>query len=215
MFKRLSGKQTNEDGTIEYAPWPEKTDIYCWWCCHPFDTRPVPLPVRYDLKRNCFLARGIFCSWGCAKAFCVHSNSAHWPEHSELLYMLYRRTVPVAERSASGIRAAPPRTVLKIFGGDMTIEDFRNRSDALTDQSIGQTYTLDFRKVNDVQHVATQPTSMSAKPEPKLKTLNYDNLSKTKNEPLRLRRNKPLPGKTSNILEKVLGIKTAPETSNP
>lgn len=185
-------------------PWPERTDVYCFWCCHPFGTRPVPLPVAYDDRRDTFKVIGTFCSWNCAKAYNTTSNSYEWGHRSELLHMLYKRTE--GPSSPPRIVTALPKTRLKIFGGDLGIEDFRKQSgDAKCERPVFP--RVDYARVHAYDGnkgtMSDRPPTMAAEPS---KTLTFENLSTGKNEPLKLKRSKPLPTKTSNILEKVLGL---------
>jgi hypothetical protein len=98
-----------------------------------------------------------------------------------------------------------------MFGGYMTIEEFRAGS-------IVQDYPLLNLFDSKVAYVhPSQVKTISSVPAPERAStsgtnMNFDNLSGTKNETMRLRRNKPLPGKSSNILEKVLGLKPAGPT---
>jgi len=194
-------------------PWPTKTDVHCWWCCHAFDTQPVPLPIHYDDRTNAFTTHGMFCSFSCAKAYSIRLNATKSPMYSELLYMLYKRSVPRSERGppGMGIRCAPDRSALKVFGGDMTIEDFRK---GLNNHEHPMLNLLHSK----VAYVSpSQVKGISAIPGPDQRAsisgnMNFDNLNGTKNETMRLRRNKPLPGKSSNILEKVLGLKPSGPT---
>ena len=189
-------------------PWPTKTDVHCWWCCHPFDSQPVPLPVHYDDKTNVFRTHGMFCSWSCAKAYSIRLNATNSPMYNELLYLLYKRSVPRSERGrpGMGIRCAPDKALLKVFGGTMSIEDFRKGLQMqdhallnLLDSKVAYVNPSQVKSIS-VAPVATERASTSG-------SLNFENLGGTKNETMRLRRNKPLPGKSSNILEKVLGLK--------
>jgi hypothetical protein len=100
--------------------WPATTSVHCYWCCHKFNTVPYGLPVKYCLDR--FQVVGCFCSLECAAAWNFASKESldEIFERYALLNLLsshvgYGRTV----------RPAPDRTSLAMFGGHMSIEDFR------------------------------------------------------------------------------------------
>lgn len=99
---------------------PERVDAACFWCCHPFDWRPVVLPVRD--QGDYIQVRGNFCCPECAMAHLFDSRQdsfARW-EQLSLLNRIY------GSSGTSALRPAPPRTVLKMFGGPMPIEDYRS-----------------------------------------------------------------------------------------
>lgn len=201
--EKPDGQWTSTASTSDLT-WPQRTDVHCFWCCHPFETRPVPLPVAYDERRDSFKVIGTFCSWNCAKAYNTTSNSYEWGHRSELLHMLYKRT---EGSKATRIVTALPKTRLKIFGGDLDIGDFRTLSgDAKCERPVFP--RVDYARVHAYDgskapaSLAERPATETAPP----KTLTFDNLSTGKNETLKLKRSKPLPTKTSNILEKVLGL---------
>ena len=100
------------------------------------------------------------------------------------------------------IRSAPPRVLLKEFGGTLTIEEFRNNETSdkmLTQNKVDQSY----------QH---QPEFVKRVSMPQSTKLSDISCSSGTNEPLRLKRSKPLK-RDENNLEKSLGItrkKTTP-----
>lgn len=103
--------------------WPETTDICCWWCCHQFENSPVTLPYKYDEIRNRFKVMGMFCSWSCAKSYAMDDNSVQNRTYSvlnlsEFTRQIYGHTI--------NIPCAPPRQILKMFGGNLSINEFRN-----------------------------------------------------------------------------------------
>eukprot|EP00899_Mesostigma_viride_P004359 jgi/Mesvir1/13924/Mv16045-RA.1 len=106
--------------------WPEKTDLCCWWCCHPFDTVPCPLPIRYKEGRG-FVVKGCFCSFSCVKAYNLKDSGSASCVRGSLLFLMAQRLWRAGKhgRPFPGVPAAPPRTCLKMFGGPMTIEGFR------------------------------------------------------------------------------------------
>ncbi len=99
------------------------TDILCWWCCHTFDNTPFPLPEKYyDRKYHVF---GNFCSPSCACAFNIDMNDHKLWERNSLILKLYNE---LTDKDIENIYPAPPKQILKTFGGTNTIEDFRNKT---------------------------------------------------------------------------------------
>jgi len=99
---------------------PSTTDAACFWCCHTFAHRPVVLPIR-DTGEH-LLVMGNFCCPECACAYLFDMRQdAHtrW-EQQALLHRVY------GEACGGGpIHPAPHRTLLKMFGGTLTIEHYR------------------------------------------------------------------------------------------
>lgn len=96
----------------------------CFWCCHGFSWTPSILPTFYDAYKNQYICEGNFCSPECGLSYCYAdtktSDSTKWYRHSLLGDMyspLYK------ERSLS---PAPPRTLLRMFGGPLDIEQYRD-----------------------------------------------------------------------------------------
>lgn len=108
--------------------WPVDSDICCWWCCHPFSTVPIPAVKGYDDRRDSFALQGVFCSWSCAKAYLMDSGSRDWSRNTMYLCQLRRRV----EGKLMPITPAPNRFFLKMFGGTMSIEEFRACGDSST-----------------------------------------------------------------------------------
>ncbi len=96
----------------------------CWWCCHYLDENciPTPIPVKYNEKLKIFKCVGIFCSFNCALAYCKKMSYGD----SSLLYYLYKKVCSDNKyRVFPPFNAAPDREVLKMFGGILTIKEFR------------------------------------------------------------------------------------------
>lgn len=95
----------------------------CFWCCHKFDWTPVLLPVSYDAYKNIYTCEGHFCSPECGLAYNYADNkisdSTRWNRHS-LLRNLYNDLY-----KNRNLSPAPPRTLLRIFGGPLDIEQYR------------------------------------------------------------------------------------------
>lgn len=174
------------------SDWPARTDVWCWYCCHPFDTQPLPMPTKYDDRRDIFHVTGTFCSWPCMKAANGQSNSYLKNVNAMNISLFYKRCTG----KLGHVRIAPPRLMLRAFGGTMSIEDFRGASESF--------HLLPAKMI--VHHAAVEETSAKAKHKPcnLAESVNFKDVS-AKNETLRLKRPKPLQG-SKNTLERAMGI---------
>ena len=186
--------------------WPTKSDLWCWYCCHPFDTQPLPMPTKHDDRRDVFHVTGNFCSWACMKAHNLRSASYTKSINANTITLFHKRCTGVMR----GIRAAPPRMTLAVFGGSMSIEEFRAASGkpleytVLPPRMITHHQSVEETDTTYRQHppVAHKPRARAA---PDLSSVvDFKNVS-TKNETLRLKRPKPLQN-TRNLLERTMGI---------
>lgn len=97
----------------------------CHWCCHDRGGVMVGIPFRYDEFRGVFscIAKA-FCSFPCAVAY-LHKEvrGALQVKCQSLIPILYRR---MGGNLRDLPRAAPPRQSLKMFGGTLSIAEFRS-----------------------------------------------------------------------------------------
>ena len=101
--------------------WPIQSDIYCMWCVHPFDNIPCGIPTK--MVNNKFYLKGCFCSFNCAAAYIFDKQEYNmWDEYS-LLNLLAKKILKIK----NNIKLAPPRETLKIFGGILDIDEYRNK----------------------------------------------------------------------------------------
>ena len=96
--------------------------ILCHWCCHAITANKVGMPIDYDSVHNVFHVYGQFCSLSCAAAYNVSTHMGSdrmWDIHSwiQMMAQVYQLPLP--------IRPSPSRYVLKMFGGPLSIEEFR------------------------------------------------------------------------------------------
>ena len=101
--------------------------LCCWWCCHEIlGGSDFRLPIRkYNLK---FQSTGRFCSPECLVAYNFESGYRYGDVHRQYMWI---NNIYIGRRidgTTVPIQSAPPRETLKIFGGNYTIEEFRNRS---------------------------------------------------------------------------------------
>jgi len=120
--RRISNTMIQYSYENVHRQWPIKTSYLCYWCCHSFDTRPFFIPTKYDSVNKIFHCYGNFCSFNCALSYNNDTKTGNWTQNSELLHFLHRRIYNVNV----SIKPAPPKESLNVFGGNLTIEEFRN-----------------------------------------------------------------------------------------
>jgi hypothetical protein len=105
----------------------------CFWCTEPFQSIPIGLPFRVIHDRSSdssdikFCVYGYFCSFGCAGSYNFSLGDSQMNERFVMLNrlhdMIYNQS-PVYKP----LCLAPPRETLIKFGGFLTIEEFRKKS---------------------------------------------------------------------------------------
>ena len=118
--------------------WPVKTDVRCFHCHHNFSTTPVGIPLKRQLKQAAqipddkrqtklkyiYTCSGCYCSFECAKA------NLRPPNDPSLLMLLRHDACGISMKNPDGspnsIIAAPPFTMLREYGGELSIEEFRS-----------------------------------------------------------------------------------------
>jgi len=177
-------------------------ELVCWWCVHSLPQRPcIHLPVRYDEKRNIFTTQGNFCSWACAKAYALDMGTSRSGEIQMILAMMRRRSygkyIPLFP--------APRRQALRIFGGTMTIEEFRGYGGLVEPPPV---YFPDEKQLHQKVGVSNDPekppevSQSSSNSRGKLAAIET---STAQTDTLKLKRDKPLE-RSKSKLENVLGI---------
>lgn len=112
------------DEKCKNGEWPASTSVHCYWCCHRFGGVPIGIPLSYNEDLAKFMVYGCFCSCECAAAYNLdsHESSDEIMVRHGYLNMLARE---LGHREL--VRPAPNRLVLNMFGGPMSIEEFRER----------------------------------------------------------------------------------------
>jgi hypothetical protein len=112
---------------VHNEEWLHKTDVCCWWCCHSFDTVPLGFPIEYSKELKKFKVKGVFCSFACLLAY---KNDKKLLDKNHLINFLYTKLTADYSilENKSILTPAPPRYTLKMFGGELNIDEFRNSS---------------------------------------------------------------------------------------
>ena len=105
---------------INTNEWAEKTDICCWWCCHQFDN--VPLGIPEFINKDTYYLFGCFCSFNCMLAYNSDINDYKiWDRQSNI----YQMKNKIDTDNKILIHNAPPRQTLRLFGGPLSIMEYR------------------------------------------------------------------------------------------
>ena len=170
-------KNSSEVKTI-----PQTSDDACFWCCHTFTNRPVVLPARDTGEYLTVI--GNFCSPECACAYLFdmrQDTHTRW-EQLALLYRVY------SEACNNKIHPAPARNILKLFGGNLSIQEYRQlirshkvRVDIHLPPMVSILATMDTKPIDFYDASLTKGITETVK----------ERLQKAE-EVLRLRRTKPL-----------------------
>lgn len=108
------------------TPWTPKGHA-CWHCCHSYGETPLPMPIDYDDRRRMYTVSGCFCSFACMSAYAQTSRMySATGKRGMAIFQLWR---DVTKSSSPRIPKAPPRQFLDMFGGHMSIDEFRNASE--------------------------------------------------------------------------------------
>ena len=167
--------------------WPDSTNIYCWWCCHQFSDVPCSLPEYY--KKDKFYVSGCFCSFNCCASYNFSKNDDEMWERYSLLNLMYKK---LYNKNFVKINMAPPRETLKIFGGFLSIEEFR-------EYSIRNDKTFNVIKPPLVAIIPKIEENIYAKGGKTIsQNTNESILTKTQNN-LKLKRNKPITNPNSTL----------------
>ena len=103
--------------------WPIHTNISCWWCCHRFDTIPIPLPEKYDNGK--YHVTGCFCSFNCALSYNYNKNDHMIWERESMMRRIIKHIHP-SKHITFNFKPSPPKETLKAFGGILSIKDYRD-----------------------------------------------------------------------------------------
>lgn len=134
-YKLLSKKKTNQVVEKNIKIMKYFTDQYnngneilisqyrCYHCHHNFKNKPFFLPIQYNRELKRFKVTGNFCSPNCVKAYAI--NSKLYQNKLYLIGLMYR----ILFGANYVIKAAAPIQCLKEYGGNLTIQEYRENFD--------------------------------------------------------------------------------------
>lgn len=180
----------------KHNEWPITTHISCYWCCHKFFNAPFGIPVKYsDDKFHVF---GCFCGLECALAYnlSMKDQTDEMWERCNLLNFLCLKT---NYNKQGYIKPAPPRLSLKMFGGYLSIEEFRNFSNK------NKVLNINFPPMQTITQQIEEINECDINNDLKYIPIDTDRINRYK-EKMRLKRTKPL-NDTRNTLDSAVNIK--------
>jgi hypothetical protein len=108
----------------ECLKWPPSNheELVCQHCCMKPVTTPVPICVDYEKKTDTYFCQGFFCGFPCAKAYIL--DSFRFTAGEPLMFLDHMAFNAFGHKA--DIVPAPPRNRLKMFGGDLSVDEFRS-----------------------------------------------------------------------------------------
>lgn len=97
----------------------KNTSELCWNCCHKFNGIITGMP--YKCVNNIFYTIGDFCSLECAARYAYDNHKENIHEIMNIINM-YKN---IKYNDDSKVKLALPRLTLSMFGGNLSIEEYR------------------------------------------------------------------------------------------
>jgi hypothetical protein len=145
-------KKTHHRVCVKPVLDPARVGYRCMYCTLPIETKPIGLPTNL-IEKVCldskhaqaetsyeFSTYGVFCSYNCVKAYILaNSYNPLYKKSVRYLAMMlsYEKYGKVDEPIT--IVPSPPRDLLAIYGGYMTLEQYKNEIGTVKYESHGLT----------------------------------------------------------------------------
>lgn len=98
-------------------------NILCWWCCHPFDNQVYGIPIKKE--NDIYITKGFFCSLNCSKSYNLSDNIIFKEKQNRNILINMLNTELNNNGKYVDVKESPQRETLKLFGGHLDINDFR------------------------------------------------------------------------------------------
>lgn len=174
--------------------WPISTSIACYWCCHQFNNAPFGIPIKHMKEK--FYVYGCFCSLECASSYNFDDKSnieEMWERYSLINFL--SRTIGLK----NVVKPAPSRLCLKLFGGQMDIESFREYTNS------NKLMSVNFPPMMTIVQQLEEINECDINSDFKYIPLDTERIKKYKDE-LKLKRQKPI-NNYKNTLDHAMNLK--------
>lgn len=184
------------DEKCKNGEWPASTSVHCYWCCHRFSNVPVGIPLSYNEELAKFMVYGCFCSCECAAAYNLESK-----ESADELMMRHSLINMLARELGyqKVVRPAPSRLILTMFGGPMTIDEFREVCHT------SRLVLVNFPPMMTITQQVEEISQKDLRSEYRYIPIDHDRVNKYK-EKIKLKRTKPLVN-YRNTLDHAMNLK--------
>lgn len=117
VYRRLPGL------LVKNGIWPSRTHVACWYCRLKFDSQPIPIVQQYDATKNVYDVYGVACSGPCSKSYIIslRNNDAR----TRLMWQTKMLIEVFGWPAHEPVPAAHPWQALDVFGGYMTLQEWR------------------------------------------------------------------------------------------
>ena len=113
----------NEDENLSINAENNCVSKVCWNCCHDFNSIVYGVPLKYH--REIFYIYGYFCSLECGARYVFDNLKNH--DFNEILSLINLFNNNIHQKSEP-IVLPPNRLILSHFGGNQSIEEYRNNN---------------------------------------------------------------------------------------
>ena len=130
--------ENNSNLKVEHS----NDSLICWNCCKCLDKCVYSVPHEYT--SGIFYTNGNFCSYNCGLRYIIDSYSGEklWSRVS-LLHMYYKMNTG----NVNKVIPSPSKKLLKIFGGDMSYEEYHKNNNCSVDL-----FTPPILPINNVEY---------------------------------------------------------------
>lgn len=157
VYRRLTGLEFKD------GEWPMTTTLSCWYDRLPFTGRPIPIVQQYDSTKNLYDVYGVACSGPCSKSYIMsmRNNDARTRLMWQTKMLIEVFGWPVDQP----VPAANPWQAIDVFGGYMSINEWRKVNPAITMQ-LKMPPFVPFVIFTETEHKSTFQIDQTAPPEP-------------------------------------------------
>ena len=150
-FKFPGGRILIKENKVHRLVMNESNTICCWWCCQlPFKEERYYAVSKYDTIKHIYHVYGSFCSLHCVKAYILDKRLSNTPKIISWFVKMCKEVYGV-----SNIRPSPPREMLKMFGGTLSVEEFHEKALTSIIHPIKPPFFVNVQEIHEVIHRET------------------------------------------------------------
>lgn len=120
--------------------WKKTTNIRCWYCSLKFKNIPwfIIENTNYTSDGITYDINGNFCSCGCLLGYINQNYNKRY--HFDIFQSVYKLYKIIYNKDIKDIIESPSKYILKIYGGDATIEEYQNEIKRINKLNISNGY---------------------------------------------------------------------------